>query len=315
MKALVTGGAGFIGHHLVAALLAEGHEVSVLDDFSTGDRARLGPFTSRLHRLVEGSILDVAALDEAMPGQDVVFHEAALPSVARSLVAPLASNEVNVTGTIQVMLAAARHGVTRVVYAGSSSVYGVPKVLPCHEEMRPNPESPYGVSKLAAELYLHVLGRQHGIATVALRYFNVFGEGQDPQSEYAAVIPRFITAVLAGERPTVNGDGAVSRDFTHVANVVAANLLAASPAAPTGITCNIACGERRTLLELLSQICTAADREVVPTFGPPRPGDIQHSMADISSARASLGYEVVVPFDEGIRRAVASYRSGSEKSR
>ncbi len=315
MKALVTGGAGFIGHHLVAALLANGHDVTVLDDFSTGDRARLEPVASRLRLLVEGSILDPAALDEAMPGQDVVFHEAALPSVARSLVAPLASNDVNVTGTIQVMLAAARHKVDRVVYAGSSSVYGIPKSLPCNEEMRPDPESPYGVSKLAAELYLHVLGRQHGISTVALRYFNVFGEGQDPKSEYAAVIPRFITSVLAGRQPTINGDGSVSRDFTHVANVVLANLLAASPAAPSGITCNIACGERRTLLELLGQICTAAGREVTPAFGPPRPGDIKHSMADIASARRSLDYDVVVPFEEGIRRAVDWYRTVPETTR
>lgn len=312
MKALVTGGAGFIGHHLVAALLEQGHEVTVLDDYSTGERTRLAPFASRLRHVVEGSILDPAALDEAMPDQDVVFHEAALPSVARSLVAPLASNEVNVTGTIQVVLASARHGVKRIVYAGSSSVYGIPKALPCSEEMRPNPESPYGASKLAAELYLHVLGRQHGIATVALRYFNVFGEGQDPTSEYAAVIPRFITTVLAGGQPTINGDGSVSRDFTHVDNVVAANLLAARPTAPTGITCNIACGERRTLLELLDQICVAAGREVAPVFGPPRPGDIQHSMADITVARRSLGYEVLVPFEAGIRRAVGSYRAASE---
>lgn len=309
MKALVTGGAGFIGHHLVSALLAEGHDVTVLDDFSTGFRGRLEPVQSRLRRLVEGSILDPAALDEAMAGQDVVFHEAALPSVARSLAAPLASNEVNVTGTIQVMLAAARHKVGRVVYAGSSSVYGIPKTLPCNEQMRPSPESPYGVSKLAAELYLHVMGRQHGIATVALRYFNVFGEGQDPRSEYAAVIPRFITAVLAGRQPTINGDGSVSRDFTHVANVVSANLLAAQPTAPSGVTCNVACNERRTLLDLLAEICRAAGREVTPTFGPPRPGDIQHSMADISAARESLGYQVVVPFEEGIRRAVEWYRS------
>lgn len=312
MKALVTGGAGFIGHHLVGALLAQGHTVTVLDDYSTGDRARLAPFESRLRLVVEGSILDPSALDEAMAGQDVVFHEAALPSVARSLVAPLASNDVNVTGTIQVVLAGARQGVQRIVYAGSSSVYGIPKVLPCSEEMRPNPESPYGVSKLTAELYLHVLGRQHGISTVALRYFNVFGEGQDPKSEYAAVIPRFITMVLTGRQPTVNGDGSVSRDFTHVDNVVAANLLAASPSAPTGITCNIACGERRTLLELLDQICAAGGRKVTPVFGPPRPGDIEHSMADISAARSLLGYDVVVPFDEGIRRAVESYRSAAE---
>jgi UDP-glucose 4-epimerase len=306
VKALVTGGAGFIGHHLVGALLARGDEVVVLDDYSTGDPARLDPVRASI-RIVEGSILEPDALDEVMAGCDVVFHEGALPSVARSLVAPLASNEVNATGTIQVMLAAARHGVQRVVYAGSSSVYGIPRTLPCTEDMRPDPESPYGVSKLAAELYLHRLGRQHGIGTVALRYFNVFGEGQDPRSEYAAVIPRFITAVLSGQRPTVNGDGSVSRDFTHVQNVISANLLAARLDAPSGVTCNIACGERRTLLDMLAAIAAAAGRSVEPIFGPPRAGDIKHSLADITRAREALGYQVLVPFDEGIRRAVAWY--------
>jgi len=306
LKVLVTGGAGFIGHHLVGAMLRQGDDVVVLDDFSTGKAERLSQVRTQV-QVVAGSILDPDALDDAMRGCEVVFHEAALPSVARSLSAPLPSNEVNVTGTIQVMLAAARHGVRRVVYAGSSSVYGIPRSLPCNEDARPAPESPYGVSKLAAELYLHVLGRQHGIATVALRYFNVFGEGQDPKSEYAAVIPRFITAALSGGRPTVNGDGAVSRDFTHVDNVVAANILAAREQSPSGVTCNIACGERRSLLDLLQEISLASGRAVDPLFGPPRPGDIVHSMADISAAQRSLGYRVVVPFAEGIRRAVAWY--------
>jgi UDP-glucose 4-epimerase len=313
VKALVTGGAGFIGHHLVNALLARGDEVAVLDDYSTGDPARLDPVRSRI-TVVDGSILDPDALDRAIEGCEVVFHEGALPSVARSLAAPLASNEVNVAGTIQVMLAAARNGVRRVVYAGSSSVYGIPRTLPCHEDLRPDPESPYGVSKLAGELYLHRLGHQHGIGTVALRYFNVFGEGQDPKSEYAAVIPRFITAVLTGQRPTINGDGSVSRDFTHVQNVISANLLAARSDAPTGITCNIACNERRTLLDLLNAISAAAGRSVEPIFGPPRPGDILHSMADITRAREALHYEVVVPFDEGIGRAVAWYQASLEAS-
>ncbi|MFN8519720.1 MAG: NAD-dependent epimerase/dehydratase family protein [Chloroflexota bacterium] len=313
MKALVTGGAGFIGHHLVRALVARGDDVAVIDDYSTGDPARLDPLRSQI-MVVEGSILDPDALDAAMRGREVVFHEGALPSVARSLLAPLASNEVNVTGTIQVMLAAARAGARRVVYAGSSSVYGIPKTLPCSESFRPGPESPYGVSKLAAELYVHTMGRHHGIATAALRYFNVFGEGQDPRSEYAAVIPRFVTALLTGQRPTVNGDGSVSRDFTHIDNVVAANLLAARDDAPTGITCNIACGERRTLLDLLRSIQDAAGRSVEPIFGPARAGDIQHSMADITAAREGLGYQVVVPFDEGIRRTVAWYQAGSSGS-
>ena len=308
MKALVTGGGGFIGHHLVHALLARGDEVSVIDDFSTGDRARLAPVGDRIS-LVEGSILDQAALDRAVASCEVIFHEAAIPSVARSMVNPGRTNHVNVTGTIEVMLAAARAGVRRVVYAGSSSVYGVPESLPCRESFRPAPESPYGVSKLAAEHYVRTLGAQHGVETVTLRYFNVFGPGQDPASEYAAVVPRFITAVLEGRRPTINGTGEVSRDFTYVENVVDANLLAARASSPSGITCNIACGDRHTLLELLDAICGAADRPADPIFGPPRPGDIVHSLADISSARRELGYEVGVPFREGIARTVAWFRS------
>ncbi len=308
MRALVTGGAGFIGHHLVRALVERGDTVVVLDDYSTGHASRLEPLRDRI-RVIEGSILDPAVLDDAMESCQVVFHEAALPSVARSLSDPIASNEVNVTGTIHVMLAAARQGVRRIVYASSSSVYGVPRSLPCVEDFRPSPESPYGVSKLGGELYVHALGRHHGIDTVALRYFNVFGEGQDPTSQYAAVIPRFITAVLEGERPTINGDGSVSRDFTHVDNVVAANLLAGTPGGPSRATLNIACGERWTLLELLDLIQAVAGRTVQPSFGPPRPGDIVHSMADISAARHELGYQVVVPFEAGIRRAIDWYRS------
>jgi len=307
VRALVTGGGGFIGHHLVHGLLALGDEVRVIDDFSTGDRARLEPLGDRIS-LIEGSILDPDALDLAAASCEVVFHEAAIPSVARSLVNPHLTNRVNVTGTIELMLAAARNGVRRVVYAGSSSVYGVPESLPCRESFRPAPESPYGVSKLAGEQYVRTLGELHGIETVTLRYFNVFGPGQDPQSEYAAVVPRFVTAVLDGRRPTINGTGEVSRDFTYVENVVNANLLAARASSPTGITCNIACGDRHTLLELLEAICTAAGRPADPIFGPPRPGDIVHSQADISVAEQQLGYEATVPFREGIARTVAWYR-------
>lgn len=307
MRALVTGGGGFIGHHLVRGLLDRGHDVAVIDDFSTGDRARLEPVLDRIS-LTEGSILDPDALDAASQAVEVIFHEAAIPSVARSLVTPHLSNSVNATGTIELMLAAARNGVRRVVYAGSSSVYGVPESLPCRETFRASPESPYGVSKLAAEHYVRTLGKLHGMETATLRYFNVFGPGQDPKSEYAAVVPRFVTAVLAGDRPTVNGTGEVSRDFTYVDNVIAANLLAAQASSPSGITCNIACGDRHTLLELLDAICVAAGRRADPIFAPPRPGDIVHSQADISVAQHELGYEVEVPFAEGIARTVAWYR-------
>ena len=307
MRALVTGGAGFIGHHLVNGLLARGDEVSVIDDFSTGGRARLEPVGDRIS-LIEGSILDPEALDRAAASCEVIFHEAAIPSVARSVRDPQRSNRVNVTGTIEVMLAAARQGVRRVVYAGSSSVYGIPESLPCRESFRPAPESPYGVSKLAAEHYLRTLGNLHGVETVALRYFNVFGPGQDPASEYAAVVPRFVTAVLEGRRPIVHGTGEVSRDFTYVDNVVNANLLAAQAPGVSGITCNIACGDRHSLLGLMDAICTAAGLPADPMFGPSRPGDILHSLADISVAERQLGYTPNVPFEEGIERTVAWFR-------
>ncbi len=233
MKALVTGGAGFIGHHLVRALLERGDGVVVLDDFSTGFRERLTPYADRA-RVIEGSILDPDRLSEAMAGCEVVFHEAALASVERSFARPGPTNEVNVEGTVQVVLAAGRQGVRRVVFAASSSVYGVPVELPCREAMKPSPASPYGISKLAGEYYLHTIGGHVGVETVALRYFNVFGPGQDPDSHYSAVIPLFITAVLDGRRPTVNGDGGVTRDFTYVENVVTANLLAATAAEASG---------------------------------------------------------------------------------
>jgi len=307
MRALVTGGAGFIGHHLVRGLLERGDDVTVIDDFSTGNRARLDHIRDRID-LVEGSILDEVALDRAVAGSEVIFHEAAIPSVARSLVTPRLTNNVNVGGTIEVMLAAARHHVRRVVFAGSSSVYGIPATLPCREEQRPSPQSPYGASKLAGEHYIHTLGKHHGVETVVLRYFNVFGPGQDPASEYAAVVPRFATAVLEGRRPIVNGTGDISRDFTYVDNVVAANLLASIALDASGLTCNVACGSRFTLLELLEAIAAAAGRRVEPVFGPARAGDIRHSQADISVARDRLGYEVRVPFGEGIVRTFAWYR-------
>jgi UDP-glucose 4-epimerase len=307
VKALVTGGAGFIGHHLVRNLLERGDEVAVIDDLSTGFAWRLEPFRDRI-TLVQDTILDPTALDRAMASCEVIFHEAAIPSVARSVIAPKATNEANVTGTIEVMLAAARNGVRRLVFAGSSSVYGIPAELPCRETLRCAPTSPYGTSKLAGEHYINTLGQLHGVETVVLRYFNVFGPGQDPDSEYSAVIPRFATAALEGRRPTINGNGEVSRDFTYVDNVVQANLLAANASSPSGITCNVACGARYSLIELLDSICDAAGRRVEPLFGPPRPGDILHSQADITVAREALGYEPTVSFREGIARTVAWYR-------
>ena len=313
MNVLVTGGAGFIGHHLVQKLLERGDRVTVIDNFSTGFEWRLEPFKDRIS-IVRGSILDPSALDTAAESCEVIFHEAAIPSVARSLIAPKASNEANATGTIEVMLAAARNGVRRVVLAGSSSVYGIPAELPCRETQRPAPRSPYGASKLAAEHYLHTLGELHGVETVVLRYFNVFGPAQDPDSEYSAVIPRFAMAVLNGGTPTINGSGEISRDFTFIDNVVSGNLLAADASKPSGGTYNIACGSRFTLLELLEAIGDAAGRRVEPDFGPARAGDILHSQADITAAREALGYDVLVPFREGIARTVAWYRDLASRS-
>ncbi len=307
MKALVTGGAGFIGHHLVQGLVERGDEVCVLDDLSSGSAARLDQLRDRV-TFVQGSILEPAALDRAMAGVEVVFHEAALASVAKSVVDPRLTNEVNVSGTIDVALAASRHGVRRVVFAGSSAVYGVPEQLPCTEDQRPAPTSPYGVGKLAGELYLHALGTSLGLETVALRYFNVYGPGQDPASEYAAVIPRFVTAVTRGEQPTIYGTGAISRDFVYVADVVAANILAASTSTATGLTCNIATGSETTLLQLLEAISAAVGSRVEPAYGPLREGDIPASVGDIRAAERALGYRVTVSLQEGIARTVDWYR-------
>jgi UDP-glucose 4-epimerase len=307
VRVLVTGGAGFIGHHLVRRLVERGDQVAVIDDFSTGFPWRLEGFRDQIS-IIEGSILDERALDRAVASAEVILHEAAIPSVARSVIAPKATHAANATGTIDIMLAAVRHGVRRVVLAGSSSVYGPAAELPCRETQRPAPSSPYGASKLAAEHYLHTLGQLHGVETVALRYFNVFGPGQDPASEYSAVIPRFVTAGLEGRSPTINGSGEISRDFTYVDNVVEANMLAAKASAPSGFTCNIACGTRFTLLQLLGAIGDAAGRQMEPVFGPPREGDIVHSLADIALAREALGYEPLVSFHEGIAKTVEWYR-------
>lgn len=307
MKALVTGGAGFIGHHLVRALLERGDEVSVIDNLATGLRARLDSVVQQIS-FVEGDIRDPTALDRAIDGCQVVFHEAALASVARSVRDPRLSNDVNTTGTIEVMLAASRAGVRRVILAGSSSVYGDSPELPRRETQRANPRSPYATSKLAAEFYVHSLGALHGVQTAVLRYFNVFGPGQDPDSEYAAVVPKFVMAALAGESPTVYGDGTQSRDFTYVDNVVLANLLAAGAQRISGITCNIGCGARYSLIELLEAIGAVVVRNLEPAFRSARPGDVLHSLADISLATEKIGYRVLVPFEEGIRRTVAAYQ-------
>jgi UDP-N-acetylglucosamine/UDP-N-acetyl-alpha-D-glucosaminouronate 4-epimerase len=307
MRILITGGAGFIGHHLVAAALDRGDDVVVLDDFSTGLRSRLEPVLNDI-TLIEGDLRDAPTVARATDGVEVVLHQAAIPSVARSVADPIRSNSVNVDGTITLMLACAAAGVRRVVAAGSSSVYGSSPELPRRETQRPDPRSPYAVSKLATEQYVHTLGELHGVETVVLRYFNVYGPGQDPLSQYAAVVPLFITAALAGERPTVHGDGHQSRDFTYIDNVVSANLLAAAAPGASGLTANIGCGGRFDLLELLDRIGVAVGHAPDPIFVDTRAGDVRDSEADISVARERLGYQVLVSFDDGVRQTVEWYR-------
>lgn len=308
MKALVTGGAGFIGSHLVQALSSRGDEVVVMDDDPAGPRSRVGGFPDGV-RVLRGDIRDPRSLDDAAAGCEVILHEAAIASVPRSFQEPRLTNEVNTSGTIEVMLAAERAGVRRVVFAGSSSVYGLAPSVPLLETAAIDPRSPYAASKVAAEHYLRTLGPSLGVETVVLRYFNVFGPSQDPASEYAAVVPRFITAALAGERPVVYGDGNQSRDFVYVDNVVSANMLAASVPGVDGLTANIGCGVSYSLHDLLELIAACLDRSMDVIHEPSRAGDVPFSEADISSAQDRLGYAVLVPFEEGVRRTVEWYRA------
>jgi nucleoside-diphosphate-sugar epimerase len=306
----VTGGAGFVGSAIVRELLARGERPRVLDNFATGRRENLAQVADRID-LVEGDLRDTAAVAAACRGVECVFHEAALPSVPRSLERPQESNDVNVTGTLNLLVAARDAKVRRVVYAGSSSAYGNTPTLPKVETMAPSPLSPYAVAKLTGELYCQVFARNYGLETVVLRYFNVFGPRQDPTSPYAAVIPKFLRAISAGESPVVFGDGSQSRDFTYVDNVVAANLLAATAPGVSGEVMNVACGERVTLLDLHAQLCALLGRKVEPRFAPPRAGDVQHSLADIGKARRLLGYSPAVPFAEGLRRLLEWTRAPS----
>jgi UDP-glucose 4-epimerase len=302
LKALVTGGAGFIGSNLTLALLERGHDVRLLDNFSTGHRSNLEPHEAEV---VEGDLRSYERVAAAVGGVEVVFHQGALPSVPRSIQDPLTSTAVNVEGTLNVLLAARDAGVRRVVFASSSSVYGDAPGMPRREFQPLAPLAPYAVSKLAAEQYCMVANRVYGVETVALRYFNVFGERQDPLSGYAAVIPKFIRMMLDGQPPTIFGDGETSRDFTHVENVVEANLAAAVEPAAAGRVMNIAVGSSHTLNELVSTLRRLLDSDLEPEYGPPRPGDVSESLADVSLARELIGYEPRVDFEEGLRRTIA----------
>ena len=307
---LVTGGAGFIGSSIARALLARGDRVRVIDNFSSGRRENIADMTRDLE-LLEADILDPAALERAVKGVEVVFHEAAIPSVPKSMAEPLENHEANATGTLRVLHAARQAGVRRLVYAASSAAYGDAPELPKLETMAPAPISPYGASKLAGEYYLQVYAAAFGLETVSLRYFNVFGPRQDPKSEYAAVIPKFITAALAGQIPRIFGDGTQSRDFCHIDNIIEANLKAASaPAAQaSGQMFNIACGVATDLNQVVAVIGDILGRKVEARHEPERAGDIKHSYADIAKARARLGYTASVSFAEGLRRTLEWYRS------
>jgi nucleoside-diphosphate-sugar epimerase len=303
---LVTGGAGFIGSNLVSALLALGHRVRVLDNFLTGKKENLAGLVERYREafeLVEGDLRDLEVTRRAVEGAEYVLHQGALPSVPRSVADPVLSNEINVGGTLTLLVAARDAGVRRVVFAASSSVYGDTPELPKRESMTPNPKSPYAAQKLAGEHYMRIFCEVYGLETVSLRYFNVFGPKQDPASTYAAVIPRFITSVLSGTPPTIYGDGLQTRDFTYIDNVVQANLRACeAPKEACGRVFNIACGERVSLLDILEIVYKLSGRRVAPKFEPSRPGDVRDSLADISLAKDLLGYEPQVGFPEGLSR-------------
>jgi UDP-glucose 4-epimerase len=312
-KIVITGGAGFIGSALARALVARGDDVFVLDNFSSGKRENLQDLAGSLV-VVEGDILDAGLLDRVFAGAEVVFHEAAIPSVPRSLAAPVASHNANATGTLTVLEAARRCQVRRVVYAGSSSAYGEPPSLPVVETMAPAPLSPYAVSKLAGEHYCRVYARVFGVQAVILRYFNVFGPRQDPKSQYAAVIPRFITAALDGLPATVYGDGEQSRDFCFIDNVVGANLRAADAEGASGKVFNIACGTGTSLNRVLALLGETLGRPVSARHDPERSGDVRHSLADISQAKAVLGYAAAVDFPTGLQRTLAWFRQGRSTS-
>jgi len=304
----VTGGAGFIGSHLTEALVERGHRVRVLDDLSTGSLDSLKGCSSKIE-WIEGDVRDAATVRRAVEGVEVIYHEAALASMQRSVEDPMSTHAVCATGTLQVLIGAREAGVRRVVYAASSSAYGNAPQLPKHEGQLLEPVSPYAVAKLAGENYCAAFTEIYGLETVRLRYFNVFGPGQDPSSSYSAVIPLFVTAMLAGRRPTVYGDGTQSRDFTFIDDVVSANLLAAEAPGAAGKVYNVASGRAVSLLEIIALLNRFLESDVEPVFEPPRPGDVMHSLADLSRAKADLGYVPQVNFEEGLRRSIEYYRT------
>jgi UDP-glucose 4-epimerase len=311
-KVLVTGGAGFIGSHLVEALVRLGHDVTVLDNLSTGKIENLASVQGHI-RFITGDVRDYDTVSNACAGCEFVFHEAAHVSVAESVEVPQKTIAINVDGTLNVLLAASRKGVKRFIFASSSSVYGDTDVLPQKETMLPSPVSPYAASKISGEHLCQAFSRSYGIETVSLRYFNVFGPRQDPNSPYAAVIPKFISALVKGEAPIIFGTGKQSRDFVYVDNVVSANILAMTADAVSGAVFNIGSGEEYDLLTLLDVVSKETKQNIAPVFSKPRPGDVFRTRASIELAQQRLGYKVIVPFNDGLIRTVAWFKNQYEK--
>ena len=304
---VVTGGGGFIGSHIVEELLRRNQTVKIIDNFSAGRRANIRSF-ERDVEVIETDLAETPDLARHLRGAEYVIHQAAIPSVPKSILEPIPSHHANVNGTFQLLLACREADVRRVVYASSSSLYGDSPTLPKHEGMSPNPLSPYGAQKLFGEIYCQVFTKSYGLETASLRYFNVFGPRQDPSSQYSGVLSLFITAVLQGRQPTIYGDGLQSRDFTYVQNVVEANLLACTAPGVAGDTFNIACGDRITVNSALQVINKITGKDITPIYVEPRAGDIKHSHADIRKAENGLGYKPRVTFEEGLRRTIDWYR-------
>ena len=313
MRILVTGAAGFIGSNLVDGLLAAGHEVRGLDNFSTGQRSNLAHVAEEIE-VVEGDLRSYERVSFAVRGCDAVFHQGAMPSVPRSVQDPLTSSEINIGGTLNVLLAARDAGVRRVVFASSSSVYGDAPGFPRVETQATSPLAPYAVSKLAAEQFCRVAHLVYGLETVCLRYFNVFGRRQDPFSQYSAVIPKFITLMQAGRPPAIYGDGMQSRDFTHIDDVVAANLLALDAPGAAGGIYNIACGRQVSLNDLVTELNDILGTQLDAEYLAPRPGDVKHSLADVGRAERELGFSATVALTQGLRRTIAAYEPADPAS-
>ncbi len=308
MKILVTGGAGFIGSNIAGRLVEIGHCVRLLDNFATGQRENLSGYIDSIE-IIEGDIRDFWTVAKATRGIECIIHEAALPSVLRSIDNPLTTTEVNINGTLNLLEASRFNGVRRFVFASSSSVYGDSLESCKHEELKPRPKSPYAITKLAAEEYCIIFNQLYGLETVALRYFNVFGPRQNPNSQYSAVIPKFIMKMLADESPSINGDGTTSRDFTFVENVINATLLAVEKKAAVGNVINIACNQGYTINDLVNSLNRILGKSIRPQYLPEIKGEVKHSLADISRARELLGYSPTIDFNTGLAQTVKWFES------